>query len=148
MHAADLLATAAVDNPLPLGLSSNNRLLHNHIADHPSPNATDSSFALLLYGNTRETLEHLLLVVLAYIVVCLAFYRAIFSRYGRSSKLLQSSRFPSAKRVLLVTAHPDDESMFFGPTILSLIRRKNCKIYLLCLSNGKQSWHTTRHRVI
>ncbi|KAH7957771.1 N-acetylglucosaminyl-phosphatidylinositol de-N-acetylase [Rhipicephalus sanguineus] len=38
-------------------------------------------------------------------------------------------------RVLLVIAHPDDECMFFGPTVLGLLQRK-CELYLLCLSNG------------
>lgn len=47
-------------------------------------------------------------------------------------------RFPESrfKRILIVTAHPDDECMFFGPTILSLSRLKNVQVYLLCLSNG------------
>ena len=42
--------------------------------------------------------------------------------------------------VVIVTAHPDDETMFFGPTIISMMRRsltnKPNKIFLLCLSNG------------
>ncbi|KAJ8266328.1 hypothetical protein GJAV_G00129150 [Gymnothorax javanicus] len=38
-------------------------------------------------------------------------------------------------RVLLVTAHPDDECMFFAPTILQLLRL-NASVYLLCLSSG------------
>jgi len=36
---------------------------------------------------------------------------------------------------LLVTAHPDDETMFFGPLILSLVDRKH-SFHILCLSNG------------
>lgn len=36
------------------------------------------------------------------------------------------------KRSLLLIAHPDDESMFFAPTVLSLGRR----VVLLCLSEG------------
>ncbi len=36
--------------------------------------------------------------------------------------------------VLIVTAHPDDEAMFFAPTMLSLIPER--KMHLLCLSNG------------
>lgn len=135
MHETDLLAAASEENnPSPLGLSSTISL-HTSI-DHPATNTTDEVTSSFLQGNTKQTLEHLLLIVLAYVFVCLVFYRAIFSRYGRNSKLLRSSRFPNARRVLLVTAHPDDESMFFGPTILSLSRRKDCKIYLLCLSNG------------
>lgn len=140
MQATDLLAaTAAVDNPSPLGHLGPNRLLQNNSTDQPNATASVSStaFAIFFYGNTRETLEHLLLIVLAYVVVCLVFYRSIFSRYARRSPLLQCSKFPQTKRVLIVTAHPDDECMFFGPTILSLIGRKQCQIYLLCLSNGE-----------
>jgi len=37
--------------------------------------------------------------------------------------------------VLFVTAHPDDECMFFAPTILNLLKEDYC-IYLLCLSAG------------
>ena len=39
------------------------------------------------------------------------------------------------KRVLLVTAHPDDECMFFGPTIVNV--DEISKLYLLCCSPGK-----------
>lgn len=43
--------------------------------------------------------------------------------------------------VLLVTAHPDDECMFFAPTLLSLRRareqrRREDQVFLLCLSEG------------
>lgn len=36
---------------------------------------------------------------------------------------------------LLVVAHPDDETMFFGPTIFNLLE-SNRSISILCLSNG------------
>jgi len=39
------------------------------------------------------------------------------------------------KNVLLVTSHPDDESMFFGPSIQTL-RRMGAHVHILCLSNG------------
>lgn len=38
------------------------------------------------------------------------------------------------KKVLLVIAHPDDECMFFGPTLTNLTA--TCDVYLICLSNG------------
>ncbi|XP_061104992.1 N-acetylglucosaminyl-phosphatidylinositol de-N-acetylase isoform X2 [Conger conger] len=38
-------------------------------------------------------------------------------------------------RALLVTAHPDDECMFFAPTILRLLQL-NASVNLLCLSSG------------
>lgn len=36
---------------------------------------------------------------------------------------------------LLVVAHPDDETMFFGPTIINLLS-SNKSIVILCLTNG------------
>ncbi|XP_030010873.1 N-acetylglucosaminyl-phosphatidylinositol de-N-acetylase-like [Sphaeramia orbicularis] len=47
-------------------------------------------------------------------------------------------RFGSAGaevRVLVVTAHPDDECMFFGPSIIRLTEEK-AEVHLLCLSEG------------
>lgn len=41
-------------------------------------------------------------------------------------------------RVLLVTAHPDDECMFFAPAVLKLTESR-AAVYLLCLSSGT-SW--------
>ena len=38
-------------------------------------------------------------------------------------------------KTLLIIAHPDDECMFFGPTIFLLIR-SNIPLYVLCLSDG------------
>ncbi|XP_043289789.1 N-acetylglucosaminyl-phosphatidylinositol de-N-acetylase [Venturia canescens] len=39
-------------------------------------------------------------------------------------------------RILLVTAHPDDEIMFFGPMLYSLVSLPATKIYLLCFTIG------------
>ena len=38
--------------------------------------------------------------------------------------------------VLLVTAHPDDEAMFFAPTMLFYASHPNVRTHILCLSNG------------
>lgn len=40
---------------------------------------------------------------------------------------------PTVARALLVIAHPDDEAMFFSPTILALLA-KSCRVFVLCLS--------------
>lgn len=40
-------------------------------------------------------------------------------------------------RTLLVTAHPDDEAMFFAPTVLALGRLGH-RLRLLCFSAGKR----------
>lgn len=41
-------------------------------------------------------------------------------------------------RALIVTAHPDDECMFFAPTIIRLVEL-NASVHLLCLSEGMSS---------
>lgn len=48
-------------------------------------------------------------------------------------------RFPtlSGKRILLLIAHPDDEAMFFGPTLLALTKPEcGNHVKILCLSSG------------
>ncbi|XP_038614774.1 N-acetylglucosaminyl-phosphatidylinositol de-N-acetylase [Tachyglossus aculeatus] len=42
--------------------------------------------------------------------------------------------FPGS-RTLLLTAHPDDEALFFAPTLLGLARRRQ-RVSVLCLSAG------------
>lgn len=44
-----------------------------------------------------------------------------------------------ARRVLLLIAHPDDECMFFGPTVVGLLGRGGHpkRLFLVCLSTGK-----------
>lgn len=40
-----------------------------------------------------------------------------------------------AENVLIAIAHPDDECLFFAPTIIGLIA-SGCNVHLLCLSSG------------
>ncbi|KAG1767748.1 putative deacetylase LmbE-like domain-containing protein [Suillus occidentalis] len=48
-----------------------------------------------------------------------------------------SEQTASSPRVLLLTAHPDDECFFFAPTILALRRSSSSpEIFSLCLSSG------------
>lgn len=95
---------------------------------------TFDTYKLYIIDNSQEALEHLLLVALVYIVVCLGVYLLICRR--QRSIPVNLMNFPICKRVLIVTAHPDDECMFFGPTILSLTHRNDCRVFLMCLSNG------------
>jgi len=49
------------------------------------------------------------------------------------------SQHDTGRRILLVTAHPDDESYFFAPTLLALLDHKRelrPTVYSLCLSIG------------
>ena len=62
---------------------------------------------------------------------CIMFY--FLTLYFKSCSRLK--RIQGAKRVLLITAHPDDETMFFAPAIRNIIR-DGAEFHLLCLSNG------------
>jgi len=42
--------------------------------------------------------------------------------------------------ILVVVAHPDDEVMFFGPTLVAITKHAaENSVRILCLSNGMQS---------
>lgn len=86
---------------------------------------------------SAEALEHIVYFFGLYAVLCLFVYVLIFQKWlVQWYRNATNVRLPDSRRVLIVIAHPDDESMFFGPTILSLTKRTNCQVYLLCLSNG------------
>ena len=51
----------------------------------------------------------------------------------------------SKDKVLLVTAHPDDECMFFTPSIRSFIGQGR-KVDLICLSTGNYDGMGERRR--
>ncbi len=74
-----------------------------------------------------------MLLALCLFVSCLAllfFLHHIWSKSSCADKLV-------CKRVLLVIAHPDDEAMFFAPTLIGLSDQNvPCDIYILCLSAG------------
>ncbi|XP_070598929.1 N-acetylglucosaminyl-phosphatidylinositol de-N-acetylase isoform X2 [Erythrolamprus reginae] len=60
-----------------------------------------------------------------------AHHRTLFSNGLEVSATVR--RDVQATRVLFVTAHPDDEAMFFAPTILAM---KSASLWLLCGSTG------------
>ncbi|KAI9018983.1 N-acetylglucosaminyl-phosphatidylinositol de-N-acetylase-like protein [Hyaloraphidium curvatum] len=78
----------------------------------------------------------LLQIVLAFLIPALLYY--IYLARGPDAVP------PGWNRVLLVTAHPDDECMFFGPTLVRLAGRaaaesgpgKERTVRVLCLSTG------------
>lgn len=81
---------------------------------------------------TKEAVEHLILAVVLYCLLCVLLYTGIV----RWNVLEFKRDVKNPKRVLIVVAHPDDECMFFGPTVLNFTRQKNCTVYIMCLSTG------------
>ena len=61
---------------------------------------------------------------------------AIISCYLFITSNKNGLSFKSGENTLLVIAHPDDESMFFAPTILQCTSIKGHRLVLLCLSIG------------
>lgn len=88
------------------------------------------SFNFLNY--LLDTVEHLIISCFLYITICILLYLCIITwKWLPFDKEIRNSN-----RVLFIIAHPDDECMFFGPTILYYTRKKNCSVYLMCLSTG------------
>lgn len=65
-------------------------------------------------------------LVVGYVWTCI--------KASRTRKMMDLENKPH--RVLLVTAHPDDECMFFGPVIQKLSKVEDIRLYLMCLSVG------------
>ncbi|KNE59824.1 hypothetical protein AMAG_05280 [Allomyces macrogynus ATCC 38327] len=53
-----------------------------------------------------------------------------------SSGSPRPKHFDASDRILLVIAHPDDECMFFGPTVVALARGHRALVHVLSLSTG------------
>uniref|UniRef100_A0A3B5LAA8 N-acetylglucosaminylphosphatidylinositol deacetylase n=1 Tax=Xiphophorus couchianus TaxID=32473 RepID=A0A3B5LAA8_9TELE len=81
-----------------------------------------------------------LFAVLSYLVCIKCIYNrqwhALRSSLKRTFNVSSERKTVGADvRALVVTAHPDDECMFFAPTIIRLVEL-NASVHLLCLSEG------------
>ena len=71
-------------------------------------------------------------LLLTVVAVCVILVIRVVQVLGTNSAI-----FETRKRTLFVIAHPDDESMFFAPTLLYLRDQKQ-QVVLLCLSEGRK----------
>ncbi|RXG61250.1 N-acetylglucosaminyl-phosphatidylinositol de-N-acetylase [Armadillidium vulgare] len=94
----------------------------------------------LLYQDCLLSFFDSLFVACCFAVLGLSLSFLALSCSKTSPDFLQSSKFCDFKkrkrRVLIIIAHPDDECMFFGPTILHFTQREKALVYILCLSSG------------
>uniref|UniRef100_A0A8B9HC83 N-acetylglucosaminylphosphatidylinositol deacetylase n=1 Tax=Astyanax mexicanus TaxID=7994 RepID=A0A8B9HC83_ASTMX len=74
---------------------------------------------------------YLALCCFSYCISLIFIYRRARRRRGLGSLRAGSG----SVRALLVTAHPDDECMFFAPAVLQLVQ-SGAAVRLLCLSSG------------
>lgn len=92
---------------------------------------------------------YLFLILGIWIPVSFIMHR-YFSR--KKNALVKEVFYKKLSNVLFVIAHPDDECMFFGPAIATLVqpasgdlsfrRKKGKDVFVLCLSDGKNSRHS------
>ncbi|XP_011830633.1 PREDICTED: N-acetylglucosaminyl-phosphatidylinositol de-N-acetylase isoform X1 [Mandrillus leucophaeus] len=79
-------------------------------------------------------MEAMWLLCVAAAVVAWGFLR-VWDSSERVKSREQGERLGAESRTLLAIAHPDDEAMFFAPTVLGLARLRHL-VYLLCFSAG------------
>lgn len=79
----------------------------------------------------------LVLILIIVIIIYIVSFAKVDDTTKNPSSLEQYelAQIDKMKNVLFLTAHPDDETMFFAPTIINL-KAKNKNIHILCLSNG------------
>jgi hypothetical protein len=88
---------------------------------------------------SRRTWRLLLRIVLVVLIAPLLLQILLAYIVGNDARLLPPA-LHQAKNLLIVTAHPDDECLFFAPSILGVLdKNKNPNIVggLLVLSTGK-----------
>lgn len=99
-------------------------------------------FALTLFVVATSEYSRLVLAFI-FLYSIVLYYRRSFLSICFTSKMNADQRRRRKKRferkfgksLLLVIAHPDDETMFFSPTIRELVSA-GIRIYVLCLSTG------------
>ncbi|KAM5214775.1 N-acetylglucosaminyl-phosphatidylinositol de-N-acetylase [Hipposideros larvatus] len=69
------------------------------------------------------------------VVVLASVYFWVWDYLERMKGQEQAGLSGGESRTLLVIAHPDDEAMFFAPTVLGLARLRH-RVFLLCFSAG------------
>ena len=89
--------------------------------------------------NHNYYFKRVILIMWYIIVIILLLILLLLTVFGCSS-----SCFKEVKNTLIIIAHPDDESMFFTPVILSL-RKFSSQVFILCLSEGSTHTHTHIH---
>lgn len=93
-----------------------------------------ASFRLAFRRNRLSTFRSIVLVLLAWPLVL---YILLAFLVPQGSPFLVPVSLLASRRPLLVTAHPDDESLFFGPTVLGVVKAGNLKkLHILVISAG------------
>ena len=95
-----------------------------------------------VFFNSR-TAKYVAVTFSGFFLFCLMWH-FLLSWSAPSAAFLSTPRLGSVylaksktKAVLIAIAHPDDECMFFGPTIRRLVRSPHNEVYIVCFSMGE-----------
>lgn len=101
---------------------------------------TLEDYLLIFWSLFTAYYINIVLAIIIYLCSNYGIYKKYFSYEGPDKNLWSDRMLSGCGRVLFVIAHPDDECMFFGPTIVSLVQSK-AQVYLVCLSVGDMYGH-------
>ncbi|KAI3903202.1 hypothetical protein MKW98_031856 [Papaver atlanticum] len=77
----------------------------------------------------------LILIAVALIILWVVLLCKIFYSSSTKAAFFSEGEAVRKRNILLVVAHPDDETIFFSPTILYLTSQGN-NVHILCMSTG------------
>lgn len=92
-------------------------------------------FYKMFYGNVLEVVDINSAVLMTASVLVVGYVWTCLRASSRAQRMMLDLE-SKPHRVLLITAHPDDECMFFGPTVQKLTKMKDVRLYLMCMSVG------------
>uniref|UniRef100_A0A093VR00 N-acetylglucosaminylphosphatidylinositol deacetylase n=1 Tax=Talaromyces marneffei PM1 TaxID=1077442 RepID=A0A093VR00_TALMA len=97
---------------------------------------------------TRRAAKRRMSIISSILLISLLFPITLYLLLGNilvNDPRLVPHAIRNAQNVLFITAHPDDGALFFGPSILQSLGRKNVNRYLLVLSSGVK--HPETHKL-
>jgi N-acetylglucosaminylphosphatidylinositol deacetylase len=106
--------------------------------------ASPKLISKLISRVSRRTWRLLFRLSLLFLLIPLLFQLLLAYIVGKDARLLPST-LQQAQNLLIVTAHPDDECLFFAPSILGVLDGNEGIVGgLLVLSTGKTSLFLSR----
>lgn len=105
--------------------------------EYSSVGKVSTSSILISIINSAITMSKLFLVAINAIVFMLIIYMVKQQETPAViDKIIKKKTDNKKRNIAIVIAHPDDEAMFFTPTINSLTSEPDVQVHLLCLSTG------------
>jgi hypothetical protein len=92
---------------------------------------------------TRRAARRRMSIISSILLISLLFPIFLYFLLGKvlaNDPRLVPHAIRNAQNVLFITAHPDDGALYFGPSILQSLGRKNVNRYMLVLSSGGPSY--------